>query len=195
MAGYYRIFYLQAAESNKLTPYLYNEDLDSFEPLKYTIQNDKIYIFSQIPEDFETPDSLYEANIDINGFTIPCLSDTNGAMSEFHYVYALTNGIYNLYRYDSFEGTLQRQPDFEFTNTVTVDEDDSFTDRFASLSTNAKVILVGLVIVVLGVLALLVLLIVYLFRRSVLRNEDMILGVDDMYFDEVEHKKDDTKLK
>ena len=195
MDGIYRIFYLQAAESDKLTPYLYNEELDSFEPLKYTTQNNKLYIFSQIPDDFEKPDSLYEANIDINGFTIPCLSDTNGAMSEFHYVYAFTNGIYNLYRYDSFEGTLQRQPDFEFTNTVTVDEDDSFTARFASLSTNAKVILVGLVIVVLGVLALLVLLIVYLFRRSVLRNEDMILGVDDMYFDEVEHKKDDTKLK
>lgn len=194
MAGIYRIFYLQAAESDKLTPYLYDEDSDSFEPLKYTIQNDKLYIFSQIPEDFETPDSLYEANIDINGFTVPCLSDTNGAMSEFHYVYCFANGIFNLYRYDTFEDTLQRQPDFEFANSNIVDQDDSFLKRFSSLSGNAKVIFVGLVIVVLGVLALLILLIVYLFRRSIIRNEELILGDDDMYFDEINHKKDDKKL-
>ena len=133
-----------------------------------------------------------KAVIKLNSFEVPCLSDTNGEMSEFHYVYAYANGFYNLYRYDTFEKTLQRQPDFEFLSVSSQEPEKTFLTRFNSLSTNGKVILIGLVIVILGVLALLVLLIVYLFRKSVINNDDVIYADAESYFDEIQIDKDNN---
>ena len=53
-------------------------------------------------------------------------------------------------------------------------------------------ILIGLVIVILGVLALLVLLIVYLFRKSVINNDDVIYADAESYFDEIQIDKDNN---
>lgn len=188
--GLYRIFFFQPPKSTSLVPFLYDEKTEQFEPLKYTVFNDTFFIFEEIPEDLARPKTLYDSVIKINSFEIPCLSDTNGEMSEFHYVFAYANGFFNLYRYDTFEKTFQRQPDFEFLNVSIQEPEKTIFTRFNSLSTNGKVILIGLVIVILGVLALLVLLIVYLFRKSVINNDDVIYADAESYFDEIQIDKD-----
>lgn len=191
--GLYRIFFFQPPKGTSLVPFLYDENSEEFEPLKYMVFNETFFIFTEIPEDLQRPDSLYESSIKLNTFEVPCLSYINGEISEFHYVYAYANGFYNLYRYDTFEETLQRQPDFEFSNFTTVDSNETVFTKFSSLSTNAKFIIIGLAIIIIGVLTLLILLILYLFRKSVINNEDVIYDDADSYFDEIKIEQDNSK--
>ena len=187
--GIYRIFYLQAKdnETNEILPFIYNAELDCFEPLKYVNIGDNTYIFDNIPADLEYPESLYPSTVQINDFSVECLAETTGELEYFKYVYCYFDGNYNLYRYDTDEKTLQRYPDFALTAATEAEENDNIFTRFGSLSSNGKVIMIALLIVVLGIFALLVLLIVYLIRRSVNRGYELD-SYDDDDFDQVEIK-------
>ena len=179
----YRVFYLKEIDSEDLVPYLYDNELDSFIPLKHITIGENTYIIEKLPEDLNYPKNLYPSNIPIGTFNAECLSDTDVNMNDFKYVYCYNNGFYNLYRYDTKEQTLQRYPDLE-NQTAKTGTDNVFS-RFGTLSTNGKIIIIALLIVILGILSLLILLIVYLIRRSINRNEEILLYNDDD-FDEVQ---------
>lgn len=193
--GNFRLFYLQAPESDELVPYLYDEELDEFEKLKYTIKNDRVYIFCDFPEDFTPGDTQYDSNIDIDGNLVKCYSDTNSEMADFHYVYCYSNGVFSVYRFDKLENTLQRQPNVDFSATIEKEDNDNFFARFTSLSTNAKIILIGMLVIVLGVLALLILFIAYLVRRSAIKEDDLLLPINESYFDDIEIQSSEENVK
>lgn len=187
-AGNFRIFYLKPSGSEEIYPYLYDETLDQFEKLKYTVIGENYYIFCDIPEDVNLPQNLYESKLEIFGNSTECISNTDAEMSDFHYVYCYSNSTYNYYRFDAKEGSLHRFPDFNKIVSVSTDKpkDNIFT-RFASLSTNAKIIMIALCVLILGIFALLIMLIVYLFKKSLNNNQDdMILEEAYEDFDEVE---------
>ncbi len=190
----YTLFYLKAPDSDEFYPFTYDSELDSFEKLNYIFFNEKSYILEAIPEDVTYPQSLYASKYDFEEFSVDCLIDSNTEMSDFKYFYCYFNGKHDFYRYDSLEKTLQRYPDFTYISNQQSSERESFLNRFSSLSSNGKVIIVTLFIVVLGILALLILLIVYLIRRSIDIRSDIILYSDDEEdFDEVEIENTETE--
>ena len=182
------IYYLCPTDSDELVPYVMNESGTAFERLKYADFAGKIYIFTDFPKDMSAPEGYYETTAQIGGFDIPAYAGTEDGYSDFYYLYGFFDGGFRVYRYDSAEDMLQRYPEFKLTSSSTETElapDAGLVDRFDSLSSNAKVIVIGLVIAVIGAAALAVLLIVKLIRsRNTLPDdyelEDMFANSPDV---------------
>ena len=182
------IYYLCPTDSDELVPYVMNESGTAFERLKYADFAGKIYIFTDFPKDMSAPEGYYETTAQIGGFDMPAYASTEEGYSDFYYLYGFFDGGFRVYRYDSAEDMLQRYPEFKLTSSSTETElapDAGLVDRFDSLSSNAKVIVIGLVIAVIGAAALAVLLIVKLIRsRNTLPDdyelEDMFANSSDV---------------
>ncbi len=194
--GNFRIFYLKASDSEEIVPYLYDEVLDQFEKLKYTYFGEKYYIFCNIPDNISLPKNLFESSINISSHSVPCLSDTSSEMADFHYVYCYSDGVYNFYRFDANENSLHRFPDFYKITGITIEKEaDNIITRFATLSTNAKIIIIALSVLIIGIFALLIMLIVYLLKKSLNKNDDLILEEAYEDFEEVEvETENDTNI-
>lgn len=182
------IYYLCPTDSDELVPYVMNESGTAFERLKYADFAGKIYIFTDFPKDMSAPEGYYETTAQIGGFDMPAYAGTEEGYSDFYYLYGFFDGGFRVYRYDSAEDMLQRYPEFKLTSSSTETElapDAGVVERFGSLSSNAKVIVIGLVIAVIGAAALAVLLIVKLIRsRNTLPDdyelEDMFANSSDV---------------
>ena len=182
------IYYLCPADSDELVPYVMNESGTAFERLKYADFAGKIYIFTDFPEDMSAPEGYYETTAQIGDFDMPAYAGTEDGYSDFYYLYGFFDGGFRVYRYDSAENMLQRYPEFKLTSSGAETElapDAGIAERFGSLSSNAKVIVIGLVIAVIGAAALAVLLIVKLIRsRNTLPDdyelEDMFANSPDV---------------
>ena len=182
----YTLYYMKSAESEELLPFLYDSELKTFDFLKFLVIGDNVYIFEELPDEYAVPDGLYPSNLNISDFSVECFSITDETQSDFHYVYCYFNGEYGIYRYDSLENTLQRYPQLQLLTLAEKEENDNFYTRFSSLSTNAKIIFICLIIAVLGATTLIVLLIINLIRRFSKRNDDIIFESFDEDFDEIE---------
>lgn len=182
------IYYLCPADSDELVPYIMNESGTAFERLKYADFAGKIYIFTDFPEDMSATEGYYETTAQIGGFDIPAYASTEQGYSDFYYLYGFFDGGFRVYRYDSAENMIQRYPEFKLTSSGAETElapDAGIAERFGSLSSNAKVIVIGLIIAVIGAAALAVLLIVKLIRsRNTLPDdydlEDMFANSSDV---------------
>ena len=182
------IYYLCPADSDELVPYIMNESGTAFERLKYADFAGKIYIFTDFPKDMSAPEGYYETTAQIGDFDMPAYAGTEDGYSDFYYLYGFFDGGFRVYRYDSAENMLQRYPEFKLTSSGAETElapDAGIAERFGSLSSNAKVIVIGLVIAVIGAAALAVLLIVKLIRsRNTLPDdyelEDMFANSPDV---------------
>ena len=182
------IYYLCPTDSDELVPYVMNESGTAFERLKYADFAGKIYIFTDFPKDMSAPEGYYETTAQIGGFDMPAYAGTEDGYSDFYYLYGFFDGGFRVYRYDSAENMLQRYPEFKLTSSGAETElapDAGIAERFGSLSSNAKVIVIGLVIAVIGAAALAVLLIVKLIRsRNTLPDdyelEDMFANSPDV---------------
>ena len=182
------IYYLCPADSDELVPYIMNESGTAFERLKYADFAGKIYIFTDFPKDMSAPEGYYETTVKIGDFDMPAYAGTEDGYSDFYYLYGFFDGGFRVYRYDSAENMLQRYPEFKLTSSGAETElapDAGIAERFGSLSSNAKVIVIGLVIAVIGAAALAVLLIVKLVRsRNTLPDdyelEDMFANSPDV---------------
>ena len=182
------IYYLCPTDSDELVPYVMNESGTAFERLKYADFAGKIYIFTDFQKDMSAPEGYYETTAQIGDFDMPAYASTEDGYSDFYYLYGFFDGGFRVYRYDSAEDMLQRYPEFKLTSSSAETElapDAGLVDRFDSLSSNAKVIVIGLVIAVIGAAALAVLLIVKLIRsRNTLPDdyelEDMFANSSDV---------------
>lgn len=182
------IYYLCPADSDELVPYIMNGSGTAFERLKYADFAGKIYIFTDFPEDMSAPEGYYETTVKIGDFDMPSYAGTEDGYSDFYYLYGFFDGGFRVYRYDSAENMLQRYPEFKLTSSGAETElapDAGIAERFGSLSSNAKVIVIGLIIAVIGAAALAVLLIVKLIRsRNTLPDdyelEDMFANSPDV---------------
>lgn len=194
-AGYYTVYYLKGGDDS-CVPYLLSEDGKTFEKLKYAVFGNNTYIFADVPEGYKAPSGYYETTVDIGGFNIKAFAVTNtetaasGGLnasaadadySDFYYVYCFFNGNFSMYRYDSAENVLQRAPEFKLVKEELEVKPGGFGSRFASLSANAKIMVIGLVVALIAAAVLVVLLILKLVKGK--ESEDEIAFTSD--FDEV----------
>ncbi len=182
----YVLYYLSGPNSDKLEPYLYHKQNDLFEKLVYFTVGENTYIVSKFPDDINLPDSLYATNLTIGDSSAECYADSDTNFADYKYLYCYFNGKYSVYRYDTVENTIQRYPDFNYNSYSKSTDDDSFLKRFSSLSSNGKVIIIALLIVVLSILGLFIMLIVYLIKQTSNYRKDIEYYDDDDIFDEVE---------
>ncbi len=189
----YKIYYLKAADSEELLPYIYNTELEVFEKLKYLSFGDNIYIFEKFPTDFAIPENYYTTNFKISDYSVDCLANNDDKLADMYYVYCYSNGNYSVYRYDGAENTIQRYPELKLEKVSDVIVKDNLLSRFASLSLNSKVIVIGILIAVLGALALIVILIISIIRKFKNSSNDILLDdyedFDEIYEEEPEEVK------
>ncbi len=168
----FKIFYLKAEDGSDYIPYTYNESKEVFEKLVYLIQKETVYFICNLPEGYTVPDEYYSTTTIIAKTNIKCFSNVNSEMNDFYYLYCFANGRYGFYRYDSREVVLQRYPELKLVADNKIDTDvkplpdNSFMGRFNTLTTNAKIIVIGLVVVIVFAAVLGILLIVKLVRKN-----------------------------
>ncbi len=168
----YTIYYLRKPEEATLVPYTYDEASGVFEKLNYITQGENSYILADIPFEKSVPHSFYTTSTQINGINVKCYATSGIDMSDFYYIYCYANGSYGFYRYDSRENVLQRYPelkladiDAEANAQVDTEKPDSFFARFKLLSTNAKIIVIAFVFLILAIIALITIGIIRLAGR------------------------------
>lgn len=181
----YTVYYLKAADGEAYVPYLLSADGASFEKLKYAQFGDKTYILAEIPEGSTAPDGYYDTFIKIGDFDVKAFASRNEELSDLYYVYCFYDGSFRMYRYDSKENVLQRAPEFKLVTESEnkLPQNAGFASRFKSLSSNAKITVIGLLLAALVAVVLIVLLVVRLAkgRQSVDNydfNEDMLFRAD-----------------
>ena len=160
----YTLYYLKSAGGGNPEPYVLSENNNTFERLQYAVFGDKTYIFAETPEDETAPDGYYETAVKIGDFSVKAFAANDTELTDFYYVYCFYENGFRMYRYDSRENVIQRSPEFKLTSVGAEKLPDSagLSQRFASLSANAKVIVIGLLIAAVGAVALIVLLILKL---------------------------------
>ena len=160
----YTLYYLKSAGGGNPEPYVLSENNNTFERLQYAVFGEKTYIFAETPEDETAPDGYYETAVKIGDFSVKAFAANDTELTDFYYVYCFYENGFRMYRYDSRENVIQRSPEFKLTAVGAEKLPDSagLSQRFASLSANAKVIVIGLLIAAVGAVALIVLLILKL---------------------------------
>ncbi len=166
----YKLYYLKAPDSNELIPYCYDETNKLFTKLAYFTQGENTYIYSDFPVDFNATDEFYTTTAKIDNNDVKCFANNNSLYSDFYYLYCYSNGAYGFYRYDTIDNVLQRYPEMETLAIKPVENEeteeneektkDNLVTRFASLSGNAKTLIISFVLLVLSGIALIVLLII-----------------------------------
>ena len=182
----FTVYYLREQGTTEIAPYLYNTELETFEALKYQMFNNKLYIFTDFPADVTMPSDYYSTYSQIGNYSVKVYLNSNAEVSDFAYIYCYVNGDFGLYRYDSKEDTIQRYPDIHLVDAPvnTTPDKDNFMTRFASLSTNGKVLLIAMLVAALCVVVLIIFIIVMAFRKlSGPKNFDA--DSDDFSFDDV----------
>lgn len=166
------IYYLNSTENPEYVPYTLDKKTGVFKKLSFLSQGDKFYVLSEIPSKSQAPEGYYLSNTKIGGFDISCYASNNEKMSAFYYVYCNNGEDFEFYRYDSKEQVLQRYPEMKLISISDKKdgENKGFIQRFDSLSNNAKIVVIGLALVVLGVIALIVLLILRFVNQHKIAN-------------------------
>lgn len=161
----YELFYLKSSTGTEYIPYTYDEQANVFQRVLIIIQGENRYIVSDIPEGFTVPEGFYLTDAVINDLEMKCYASDDEKLADMYYLYCYFDGKYGMYRYDNVEKVLQRNPEFELlgtgvAETIAAGGVGNFLNRFKSLSTNAKTIVVCLILVCIGIVAMIVLLIV-----------------------------------
>ena len=77
----------------------------------------------------------------IGDFDIPAYKSPDEGLTDFYYTYCFFEKNFAMYRYDSRENVLQRCPEFTLGDiSAAAPKGAGFAARFASLSSNAKII-------------------------------------------------------
>ena len=175
----YTVYYLKGENSESYQPYTLESDGKTFKKLKYATFGNNTYIFADIPEGKTVPEGFYQSSVKIGDFDIPAYKSPDEGLTDFYYTYCFFEKNFAMYRYDSRENVLQRCPEFTLGDiSAAAPNGAGFAARFASLSSNAKIIVVGIVILIIAAVALIVMLIV----RMVKPRYDDDDGYDDDMF-------------
>lgn len=182
----FKIYYLIQSDSQELFPFTYNEEDKAFEKLQYLSLNDTDYILADIPENYDLPSNYYKTNTTISGLTVKCYGNTDEKLNDFCYLYCFKDGNYGFYRYDKIENVFQRYPELELVrvesnikpNDNNQVNEPNIMNRFLDLTTNAKVIIIGLLFVFLLTITLIILLVIKLFRKNPNEFDDFSEDMD-----------------
>ncbi|MBQ7726305.1 MAG: cadherin-like beta sandwich domain-containing protein [Clostridia bacterium] len=173
--------------AEKWTPYLINGDGD-WEKLVFLEFADREYIPAQLPEDATLPESYYPVRLAVQGNTVVAYATNEDMQDDFYYIYCFYNNSYGFYRYDSKDEILQRYPSLSVANNTPEEVDYSamsFWQRFRSMQSNAKLAVLGLILVALSLIGLIAWVIVRI------RSQIRLATFDDENLGEWFNKKGD----
>lgn len=173
----FSIYYLKALDGSDYIPYIL--DGKEFKVLKTITFGTNTYIISDLPKGYTVSKDYYSTNVEINGQSIKCFAVNAPEMSDFYYIYCFFNDDFYGYRYDAKEGILQRCPEFKIlkaTDKEVVKKEENIIGRFNLLSTNGKIIVIGVIVAVLAIIALVVLIII-----KVISNRRYFIEEDTAY--------------
>lgn len=182
------IYYLVDSGTKQKVAYTLNEETQAFEKLKFIEQNGKIYIFAELPEGFDLPTGYYLTGKLISDFNINCYASENPELSDFYYMYCFNGKDYAFYRYDNDENVIQRYPELSLVGSTDTDvdvEENTIKDRFLSLTTNAKIVVLGTLALVLFSLIFLILLVFKVLAKRGRSEFVSNMGYED--FDNIEY--------
>lgn len=161
----YTIYYLKGENSESYLPYTLESDGKTFKKLKYATFGNNTYIFADIPEGKTVPEGFYQSSVKIGDFDISAYKSPDEGLTDFYYTYCFFEKNFATYRYDSRENVLQRCPEFTLGDiSAAAPKGAGFAARFASLSANAKVIVIGIVAVIIAAVVLVVMLIIRIVK-------------------------------
>lgn len=161
--------------------YIYDVTDKKFKKIEYLQTADRFYLFAEMEENLSAPAGFFEKNIEIGDVQIRGFVYKNSLLSDFAVVYCYAEGKYGYYRYDKKENTLQRLPEFTPVVSQKVNsninqnkpESKGLLDKFSSFKTEAKVVIIAIIIAAISVIGLIILFIIYLFKR---RDDDVKEG-------------------
>ena len=158
----FTLYYLQQKDDPeaKFAPYLLKSD--EFIKVPLVTFGNNTYIISEFPQDVVPSSDYYETTLTLGDNSV--IAYQKASDPDFYYLYCFYNDGFSVYRYDKKEDVLQRNPEFLLMDNTTpiAGKTESavapkpFTERFASLSSGAKIILILLLLAALIFIALLV---------------------------------------
>lgn len=162
----FTLYYLKGENSESYQPYTLESDGTTFKKLKYATFGNNTYIFADIPEGKTVPAGFYQASVKIGDFDISAYKSPDDGYTDFYYTYCFFEKNFATYRYDSRENVLQRCPEFTLSDVSAEapQKGAGFAARFASLSANAKVIVIGIIAVIIAAVVLAVMLIIRIVK-------------------------------
>lgn len=181
----YTVYYIKEEDSDKISPYSYNQVTGLFEDMTFIHQNGYYYLLAEIPDDSYLPSEYYPSTTTIDSKVVICHASADSATSGFYYFYCYVDGKYAFYRYDTEENVLQRYPELTFEKELDSTNDlekGGFIGKFNSLSSNSKVVVICLLLIIVFAVILLVMLLVKFFKTPRYQNDDD--DFDDYTFDD-----------
>ncbi len=180
--GNFKIYYLKSADSDTLIPCTLDNETNTFNKLKFITQGEYTYIVTEFPSDKAVDGNYYPITAKIADFDIECYADQASELTDFYYIYCYVDEHFGVYRYDSRENTIHRFPEFKLLD-VDADSDAkelNIIDKFASLPTNSKIMVICLLVAIIIAIVLVVLLIIKLVHNK----------KDDLNFDDNDEELD-----
>ncbi len=161
--------------------YIYDVTDKKFKKIEYLQTADRFYLFAEMEENISAPAGFFEKNIEIGDVQIKGFVYKNSLLSDFAVVYCYAEGKYGYYRYDKKENTLQRLPEFTPVVSQKVNsninqskpESKGLLDKFSSFKTEAKLVIIAIIVAAISVIGLIILFIIYLFKH---RDDDVKEG-------------------
>ena len=169
--GEFILFYLIKDGEESYKPYTFDEAEETFIPLRYAEYVGKPYILLDAVEEETAPDGYFKTLFTIGTDSVKGYAYKTAAMSEFYIVRCYLDEKYSYYRYDTADGSFQREPQFKPLTADKKDkesekiENNSLFARFGRLSRAGKLIILSLALAVLAVAVLIALFVIKIVRN------------------------------
>ncbi len=183
----FELFYLKNTETEEIAPYTFDDNENAFKKVTVIEQMSKSYIVCDLPEAYSVPADLVAATVEIGGSLIDCYANPQAGFEDMYYLYCFNKNKFDTYRYDAESNVLQRSAEFSYSSDVIIEDIEEKQApsliNFNKLSSDAKTVVVCLLIVIIAIIALIILLIVKLVNR--VRYSDFDLEDEEDDFDVV----------
>lgn len=169
--GEFKIFYLKKDGEEKASPYIYDEDKQSFTPLRYLAAAGKTYILVDAESSDTPPEGYLKTVVKIGDSSVKGYVFEDILMNGISVIRCYSDGKYGYYRYDSTDGSIQRDPLFkplsaDLNTPADKGENLGLIAKIGKLSGGGKVIVLSTFAAILLAVVLAVLLIVKLIKGT-----------------------------
>ena len=179
------VYVLKKDDLDTLFYYVYSETEDKFIPLSYKIVNNKTIIFCDLPQG-EYSSKYERTTTNIDSFEVSALYFTDTSLSDYCMLYCNTTDGNMWYRYDSYEGSFQRELNFDpFEKTEFIEETNedrqifSFSGLINKLN-NGTLLYVLIGVITLCIIGVIVLIIVLTVSKG--KNKEKGFEIDTKNF-------------
>lgn len=166
--GEYILYYLTDLSGNNGDFYTKNEE-GKFERLNYISVNGRLYIVEQSFGNYTAPEGWEDCEYNLHTGKVKAFRADSDKMEGFYMFFCYVNGERGFYRYDSYQNTIQREPEFTLVPLKDQEHDAQKAGifaRFNSMNFAGKAVIILLVVAVIFIIAIVALMIVKFIRNA-----------------------------